>query len=173
MKGNAWKLSTKNGLDRQEWFPVVIIIITAILIRLYITSDKNYYLLAGADGPYFPLQVKSLLENFQLGYPDMPLLFLLGAFIARIITILHIAPESESILLAVRMIDAFLPPLAAIPVFLIANETGLYNGVVKKRNYVMVAFSVLNFTPLVIFSYQLQKNALAVIWVLFYIYYFV
>ncbi len=155
----------------KPWLHVIVMITLAILIRLYITSDKNHYLLAGSDGPYFALQVKSLIKNFHLGYTDMPLLFLFGAIIAKLLLLFHIASESECVLMSVRFIDAFLPPLVAIPVFLIAKEMETDSDKVRLSSYLMIGFSILSFTPLVIFSYQLQKNALATIFVFLFIYF--
>lgn len=163
--------SKSQGFKLKSWLPVIVMIIVAILIRLYITSDKNHYLLAGSDGPYFALQVKSLIKNFHLGYTDMPLLFLLGAIIAKLLLLFRIASENECILMSVRFIDAFLPPLVAIPVFLIAKEIEINSDKLKLSSYLMVGFSILSFTPLVIFSYQLQKNALAIIFVFLFIYF--
>jgi hypothetical protein len=163
--------SNKKGIIAKEWLPVIIMIIVAILVRLYINSDKNHYLLAGSDGPYFPLQVKSLIENYRLGYADMPLVFILGAVVTKILLLFHIASETESILIAIKFIDAFLPPLAAIPVFYISKELIKQSNGINPLNYFLVAFSILSFTPLVIFSYQLQKNALAIIWIFYYIYF--
>lgn len=172
------------------WWPVFILILMAIAIRAYITSSPYHYILAGADGPYMLLQTRSMLEHFRLAIPDMPLLFALGAGLAKILQWLHIATEGESVLLSVRIVDALLPPLAAIPVFLIGREiwdTGKHgDGMSEKLGderseksgvlsgipfYLMVCYAVLNFTPLVIFSYQLQKNALATVWVFLFLYY--
>jgi len=165
----------KNKSDRRDklikWLPVIALIVIAIIFRLYRTSTENHYLLAGSDGPYVPLQVKTMFENHRLAFPDMPLLFTLCTLFAKLLYLLPIGTQNECILLSVRFIDAFLPPLAAIPVFLIARE--LKTGKIKSTfaNYLMVAFAILSFTPLFIFSHQLQKNGLAIIWVFLYLYY--
>lgn len=164
---------TNKKLNLKSWLPVIVFIIIAIATRLYRTSSENYYLLAGSDGPYFPLQVKSLIEHAHLAFSDMPLLFLLGSLLSKILYFFHIGTENECILLSVRYVDAFLPPLSAIPVFLIAKE--LTNNKIKPNFtiYLMVAFAILNYTPLFIFSYQLQKNGLAAFFVFFYLYYII
>lgn len=154
-----------------SWLPAILFIVTAIVIRLYRTSTENYYLLAGSDGPYFPLQVKYLAEHYHLAFSDMPLLFAVGALFSKILYFLHTGTENECILLSVRFIDAFLPPLSAIPVFLIAQELTAKNIKFTFASYLTVAFSILNFTPLFIFSYQLQKNGVAVFLVFLYVYY--
>ncbi|MEO7211046.1 MAG: hypothetical protein ABIY35_08865, partial [Chitinophagaceae bacterium] len=167
--------SSKNE-NRQKiisWLPVIACIIIAIAIRLYRTSTANHYLLAGSDGPYFPLQVKYLVDHSHLAFSDMPLLFTLGALFSKILYFLHIGTENECILLSVRFIDAFLPPLSAIPVFLIARVLTTKNIKFSFAIYLMVAYSILNYTPLFIFSFQLQKNGLAVFFVFLYIYYII
>ena len=164
---------TENRQKLISWLPVIAFIVIAIIIRLYRTSTANHYLLAGSDGPYFPLQVKFLLEHYHLAFSDMPLLFTLGALFSKILYFLHIGNENECILFSIRFIDVFLPPLSAIPVFLIAKE--LINKNVKPTfaSYLIVAFAILNFTPLFIFSFQLQKNGFAVFFVFLYIYYII
>ncbi len=146
---------TDNRIKLIRWLPVITFIIIAIAIRLYRTSTANHYLLAGSDGPYFPLQVKFLVDHYRLAFPDMPLLFTVSALFTKVLYFLHIGTENECIFLSIRFIDAFLPPLSAIPVFLIANE--LTSKKIKSTfaSYLMVAFAILNFTPLFIFSFQL------------------
>lgn len=156
-----------------RWLPFFAFIITAVVIRLYRTSSEDHYLLAGSDGPYFPLQVKALVEHFRLAFSDMPLLFTLGAILSKVLYFLHAGTQKECILFSVRFIDAFLPPLSAIPVFLIAQQFKSESIKAKFTNYLMVAFALLNFTPLFIFSYQLQKNGFAIFWVFLYTFYIV
>ena len=170
-------LLTRNPISMRKkdrmlkWLPVLFFIAIAIIFRLYRTSTENHYLLAGSDGPYLPLQVKSMFEHYHLAFSDMPLLFTLCTIFAKILYLLHIGTENSCILLSVRFIDAFLPPLSAIPVFLIASELKTERIKSNIIIYLMVAFAILNFTPLFIFSHQLQKNGLAVFWIFFYLYY--
>ena len=163
------KNEKKDSLLR--WLPVISFIVIAIIFRIYRTSTENHYLLAGSDGPYLPLQVKSMFEHYRLAFSDMPLLFTLCTILAKFLYLLHIGTENECILLSVRFIDTFLPPLSAIPVFLIATELKTKSIKLKFSTYLMVAFAILNFTPLFIFSHQLQKNGLAIFWIFFYLYY--
>jgi hypothetical protein len=163
------KNEKKDSLLR--WLPVISFIVIAIIFRIYRTSTENHYLLAGSDGPYLPIQVKSMFEHYRLAFSDMPLLFTLCTILAKFLYLLHIGTENECILLSVRFIDTFLPPLSAIPVFLIATELKTESIKLKFSTYLMVAFAILNFTPLFIFSHQLQKNGLAIFWIFFYLYY--
>lgn len=156
-----------------QWLPVVFFMITAAVIRLHSSATPNYYLLAGSDGPYYPLQVRSMVEHFHLAMPDMPLLFIVDGLLAKALQILHIASPEKCILISIQLINCFLPPLAAIPVFLIAKEFQTKRSVkTSLLNYLIVAFSILNFTPVILFSNSvLQKNAVAVIWIFFYLYF--
>ena len=154
-----------------RWLPVISFIVIAIIFRLYRTSTENHYLLAGSDGPYLPLQVKNMFEHYRLAFSDMPLLFTLCTIFAKFFYLLHIGTENECILLSVRFIDTFLPPLSAIPVFLIATELKTESVKSNLLTFLLVAFATLNYTPLFIFSHQLQKNGLAIFFVFFYLYY--
>lgn len=151
-------------------FIVFVAMVLAAFIRFRCNTSVNY-LLIGSDGPYYPLQVRSLLENSRLAFPDMPLLFVVEAFFAKILQFLNITTYENCILWAVQFSDILLPPLAAIPVLAIAKE--LSNS--KKISWLallVVVFSVLNFVTIFAFMFSgLQKNALAVIWVFSYLYF--
>lgn len=147
-----------------------VIMITAAYIRLRINSSCNY-LLIGGDGPYYPLQVRSMLEHFKLALPDMPLLFMIEAGLAKILILLNYASPYECVITACKVVDAILPPLAAIPVFLIAKEFITDSIKSKALNYLVVAFSVINITTTLFFSNGLQKNAVAVVGIFFYLYF--
>lgn len=155
----------------KNWVPVIIFIVAAILFRLYRTSGENHYLLAGSDGPYLPLQVRNLFEHYRLAFSDMPLLFVLCTIVAKFFFFLKVGTENDCILIAIRLIDSFLPPIAAIPVFFIVKELYIENMKSKFSNYFLIAFSILNFTPLYLFSFQLQKNGLATIFIFLYLFY--
>ena len=150
------------------WIPVIVFMVTAVFIRWYRTAAAYHYLLAGSDGPYFPLQVRSLVEQGRLAFPDMPLLFVFGALVAKLFFFLHLGTIDECVLMAVRSIDTILPPLSAIPVFYIAKEFSKEQGTIQLSHYALIAFSILSFTPLFLCSFQLQKNGLAVLFIFFY-----
>jgi hypothetical protein len=155
----------------KNWLPVIIFMIIAIGLRLRCNSSENHYLLAGSDGPYLPVQVKSLFEHFRLAFPDMPLLFVICTLVAKLLYLFRLGTENECILMSIRFIDSFLPPLTAIPVFYIAKELNFETTQAKFSNYLTVAFSILSFTPLFLFSFQLQKNGIATLLIFSYLYY--
>jgi hypothetical protein len=153
-----------------NWVPVVVFMLVAAAIRLLFTASSDYYLLEG-DGPYYPLQVRSLIENFKLGYPDVPLIFILEAILAKILQVINFGSPDECIITSIRLLDAILPPLAAIPAFLIGREMQVPHIKSKLLTYIVVGFTVLNITTVFILSQSLHKNALAVVWIFFYLYF--
>ena len=155
---------------KKSWLPVILCMLLAACIRLRINSTYSY-LVMGADGPYFPLEVRSMMEHFRLAFPDMPFLFAVGGLVAKVLLWLHVASPDMCVLMAVRFTDAFLPPLAAIPVFLFSLELKPDSVRPGWQSYLMVFFALFNYTALVVFSYQLQKNDLSVVWVFFYCYF--
>lgn len=164
------KNATSVGTKALAWLPVILLMILAMYLR-YMTISPGNYLLIGGDGPYYPLQVRSLLEHHRLAYPDMPLLFILQAVLASILNFFHAASYHDCIIIAVKITDIILPPLAAIPVFLIAKELRGNEAKPGFFSYLLVAFSIINLTSMGAFSNGLQKNAVAVIWVFLYLYY--
>jgi len=154
-----------------RWLPVFLFMITAALIRLHMNFSTSY-LLIGSDGPYNPIQVRNMVDHFSLGLPDMPLLFSLEAIFAKLLQLLHAGSPDQCIIYAVQLTDAFVPPLAAIPVFLISREVNKPGSKTGLFDYLMAGFSVLNMSTMVIFANSgLQKNAVAVILIFFYIYF--
>lgn len=151
--------------------PVFIFVAIAIAFRFYRNSTENHYLLAGSDGPYLPVQVKSLFDHYRLAFADMPLLFVICATIAKLLFFFKLGTENECILTSIRFVDTVLPTLAAFPVFYIAQELFNKNIKAKISNYILVAFSILSITALFLFSFQLQKNGLATIFIFSYLYY--
>lgn len=101
------------GINRKNRFQItssVIAVVFAIVAKLSLTRSE---LLPGLDGAYYWVQVRSLIENHSLAFPDLPLIFWLQAIMAKIF---------GSIPLGVRMSDAVLPALSAIPIYLITRN---------------------------------------------------
>ena len=85
-------------------------VIVGIGAKLSLTTGD---LLPGIDGAYYWVQVRSVLNNFTLAFSDLPLIFWIQAGIAKVI---------GNIPLAVRISDAVLPAISAIPIYLIAKK---------------------------------------------------
>lgn len=87
-----------------------IAVLVGVFAKLSLTRGE---LLPGIDGAYYWVQVRSILTNQSLAFPDLPLVFWVQAALAKII---------GDVQLGVRISDAFLPALSAIPIFLIAKR---------------------------------------------------
>jgi 4-amino-4-deoxy-L-arabinose transferase-like glycosyltransferase len=72
----------------QDWIVLSLIMLTAMAIRFRFDNACNY-LLIGSDGPYYPLQVRSILEKGRLAFPDMPLVFWLQALVAKLFALFN------------------------------------------------------------------------------------
>ncbi len=146
------------------WLFVMLFIAIAVVIRFWQNTSANY-LLVGGDGPYYPLQVRSMFEQFKLALPDAPLLFIIEALMAKVLYLFHYSSQNECILMAVKLTDSLLPPLAAIPVFLIARELKSGGNKTQLFNTIIICYSIINLTTVTVFPSGLQKNAFAIVWV--------
>lgn len=137
------------------------------MIRLYFNFSQD--LIPGVNGGYYPLQVRSILTNGQLGFSDMPLLFYLDAFFIKIISLFGFTITDTLILNAVKLVDSFSIPLLLIPLYKIIRLSKPSS--LKYFDASIIAFSVLSFSPLILTS-DLQKNALAIVFLFGFIAYF-
>ncbi len=76
-------------------------------------------LLVGEDGAYYLVQVRAIVRNGALAFPDFPLLFYFQASVAHLLSI--VMEQRAAIVAAVRITDTFLPLALAVPVFLFAR----------------------------------------------------
>jgi hypothetical protein len=88
----------------------IVAVIAGISAKLALTSGE---LLPGLDGAYYWVQVRSVLNNFTLAFSDLPLVFWIQAAIAKTL---------GNVPLGVRISDAVLPAISAIPIYLIAKK---------------------------------------------------
>ena len=70
-------------------------------------------LLPGIDGAYYWVQVRSVLQDFTLAFDDLPLVFWVQSLFSLCV---------GNIELGVRLSDALLPALSAIPVYLMLKN---------------------------------------------------
>lgn len=127
-------------------------------------------LMPGVNGPYYPVQVRSLLENGRLGFPDFPFVFWLEALVAKLLFALKMGPLSDCIMWASKGVDAVFPALAAVPAFLLTRSWVL-NGTRRFWSALVVAaFSILFLFALFTIA-DLQKNSVGDVWLFFFIYY--
>lgn len=81
-------------------------------------------LVPGVNGAYYLVQARALLERGQLGIPDFPLTFYLAAAVARIYQAMFRVDLEAAVVAATKLTDAVVPPLAALPVYLIVRAWG-------------------------------------------------
>ncbi len=102
-------MTSLNLAKPRSWVLGLAVLATLIGVaaKLSLTSGE---LLPGVDGAYYWVQVRSLFEDFTLAFDDVPLVFWVQALISALVGDLE---------LGVRLSDALLPALSAIPVYLI------------------------------------------------------
>ncbi len=139
---------------------IALILLVAITVRAWILFSTPY--MPGVNGAYYLVQARALLERGSLGIPDMPLTFFLHAALAWLMTSLGGLPRSDAIVLAVKVCDASLPALVALPVFMLlrrwANDMGRGLGIPLAA----AALAVLA-PPWLLLVGELQKNSLAMV----------
>ncbi|MEK7397642.1 MAG: glycosyltransferase family 39 protein [Candidatus Poribacteria bacterium] len=150
------------------WIILGLIIFLAIFIRW--RANFNGKLMPGVNALYYPIQVRSLIENGHLAFSDLPFLFWLEALIARLLFLFNLGNLSDCIILASKGVDSILPTFSAIPVFLLANEWQNNDSKIKWFTLIPSAFSVFYFSALVMTS-DFQKNAVGIVGVYFFAYF--
>lgn len=126
-------------------------------------------LLPGVNGGYYPVQIRSILENGRLGFPDMPLFFYLNALVITVVSWLSNS-EAETIILSInKMMDSLSLPLIVLPLYLIRTRL-FHRSLPLYFELLLMAFATLSFGPLILTS-ELQKNAAAMPLLAFFLYY--
>ena len=151
--------------DKLPYRPVLCLfglVALAIAARAWLLFSTP--LVPGMNGAYYLVQARSLLEHGHLGIPDLPLTFWLHAGLAKLLMILAGLTQDNAIVWAVKLADATLPPLAALPVAWLARQwrpTGERPSsfaVLAPAAAVCIGAQVLRMTG------DFQKNALALVW---------
>ena len=137
------------------YIATLLAILVGIFAKLSLTTGE---LLPGRDGPYYLVQVRSLLNNSTLAFSDLPLVFWVQVFFAKIF---------GNVQMAVRISDAVLPAISAIPIFLISRK---YEK--PWLSVVAIPFVLLHPIQLYFFTGDFLKNEAAIplvfflVWVL-------
>jgi len=79
-------------------------------------------LVPGTNGGYYLVQTRALIERGSLGIPDLPLTFMIQAVFAKLLYFVAGRTLETCVLLSVKACDALLPPLVAVPVFLLGRK---------------------------------------------------
>lgn len=150
-----------------SWLPVLFFMGLAAVIRWRMNFAG---LMPGVNGPYYPVQVRALLETGRLGFPDFPLVFWLEALVAKLLFALKMGTLSECIMWASKGVDALFPTLVAVPAYLLARTWAADERRRLWGAWVVAAFSIL-FLFALFMTADLQKNSVGNVWLFFYIYY--
>lgn len=94
----------------QTIFLAAVAALIGVVAKLALTGGE---LLPGIDGAYYWVQVRSVLDDFTLAFDDLPLVFWAQGLIALLV---------GDIPLGVRISDALLPALSAIPIYLMLKK---------------------------------------------------
>jgi fumarate reductase subunit C len=140
----------------------------AFIIRLYFNFSQE--LIPGVNGGYYPVQVRTILTQGSVGFSDMPLVFYLDAYLVKFLTLFELSISDALILNVVKVVDSLAIPILLIPLYkIISNEN---TNLSKPYEIGVACFSVLSFSPLILTS-DLQKNALAIVFLFCFLGYFI
>lgn len=144
-----------------HWEKLLLIVLLAAGARAWLLFRTPW--MPGINGAYCLVQARALLERGSLGLPDLPLLFHLHAGLARFLVLVSGRSQDDCIVLAVKLCDALLPALAAVPVFFLVRKWSERLGRGVLVPLVAAAISV-GAAPLLGMVGDFQKNALALVW---------
>ena len=110
---------------------------------------------------YYFVQVRGLLETGHLPYPDMPLLFHVYAWIARVLMAVGMEPD-PAVVASTRVVMCVAPALVALPVHGISRQLN-DGGALSRAQWLLVGLSA--FLPLSIgyLPEFLQKNTVGIL----------
>jgi len=149
------------------WLLLGLVVGLAVAIRWQMNFSQK--LMPGNNGAYYPVQVRSVLEDGRLYRSAPPLVFYLEALVARVLLRLRVASSAECIVWACKGVDSVLPALAAAPVFLLARAWSCSKRGPLSPGFIASLFSVLYF-PALLMTGDFHKNAAGMVWLLFFIY---
>ena len=141
---------------RLEHLAVFSIIVIGFVFYLWILTRHS--LIYGIDGPYYLIQVRSLLESGQLAHGDPPLSLLLFTFFTLLV--------GGDMTLGVRVGVAFFSALSTVPLYFLIRK------ITQKEYAGYVAMLACTFSaPHIRMMNDLLKNAVGVCFLLFFVYY--
>ena len=128
-------------------------------------------IITGINGGYYPVQVRSILEQGHLAMNDMPLIFYINAFFVKVLSFVFPSQSIEYlIILGIKILGALSIPLLVIPLYKLINNY-LEFELPKSFEYIIVAFALFSFSPLYLGA-EMMKNAYAIVGFIFFLYLF-
>jgi hypothetical protein len=158
----------QEGSNHFEKIGLLLIIAVAAAIRS--TINFSTQLMPGVNAAYYPVQVRSLLDNGQLGFPDLPFVFYFEAGFARVLEFAGLCDLNGCIMVSSKITDSLLYPLIAIPTFLLAKSVAAH---IKAPRWVLFIPPLLMAVsmPALVMMADFQKNSIGLMWSIFFIYF--
>lgn len=137
-----------------------ILALLAFGFRLFLEFQSS--IITGINGGYYPVQVRSILEQGHLAMNDMPLIFYINALFVKVLTFLFPSqPLEYLIILGIKILGALSITLLIIPLYKVINNY-LEFELPKSFEYIIVAFALFSFSPLYLGA-EMMKNAYALV----------
>lgn len=135
----------------------LVFFVSALGFLFYLGIFLRSPLITGVDGPYYLVQVRSILATGALAYGDPPLTFYLLSLFSLLL---------GDISLGVKVGVSFLCALSAVPAFFLMKRVGrgALSGLVAM---LLTIFSA----PYVRMMTDFMKNAVGICWLLAFVYY--
>lgn len=128
-------------------------------------------IISGINGGYYPVQVRSILEQGHLAMNDMPLIFYINALLVKVLAWIFPSQSLEFLIIVViKILGALSIPLMVIPLYKIINNY-LEFKLSKSFEYTLVIFALFSFSPLYL-SAEMMKNAYALVGFTYFLYLF-
>jgi len=130
--------------------------LVTLAFSFYLWVFSRNLLITGVDGPYYLIQIRSLLETGGLTYGDPPLTFYLLTFFTLL---------AGDITLGVKIGVSLLCALSTVPVFYVMKRLGGFSAGLLAM--LLIVFSA----PYLRMMTDFMKNAIGVCWLLGFTYY--
>ena len=138
-----------------------------VILRIYYNFSTQ--LIPGINGGYYPVQVKQIIENGRLGFPDMPLYFYLASVLSKVISFFTEYEMDNAIIIALKVIESFFLPVSLAAVYKIRSEI-FESEIPLFMEIAIAALFSFGFSSVILMA-GLQKNAAAMTLMAFFIYY--
>jgi len=114
------------------------------------------------NGPYYLVQVRSILESGHLAVPDLPLIFWIQAAVASVIQVFTAFEQEKAIIFACKLLDSVAPVLLVVPVYYMLRRWG--NAKLSLLAVAAILALAVVHPPLLVMTSDFQKNALGLVW---------
>jgi len=150
-----------DGSQDRQWPIIALVVLVASILRGSLLFGTP--LMPGMNGAYYLVQARAVIVRGALGLPDLPLIFYVQASLARAVRWFFGLDPDSCIILAVKLTDAILPTLAALPVALLVRRWGKAAGAPAWIAPAAAAAVVLS-APVLGMVGNFEKNSLGLLW---------